>query len=86
MEVYRIQSLKKESLWYSFDGKFEDKIKSITGQSIPMPWEDFRQSNDKIKLLSSVKDIQMFPHWFSEEQINKLLIRGIPCTNMMFQR
>ena len=47
MEIYRIQSLKKESLWYSFDGKFEDKIKSITGQSIPMPWEDFRQLNDK---------------------------------------
>ena len=76
MEIYRIQSLKKESLWYSFDGKFEDKIKSITGQSIPMPWEEFRQLDDKIKLLSSVKDIQMFPHWFSEEQINKLFNSG----------
>lgn len=76
MEIYRIQSLKKESLWYSFDGKFEDKIKSITGQSIPMPWEEFRQLDDKIKLLSSVKDIQMLPHWFSEEQINKLFNSG----------
>lgn len=76
MEIYRIQSLKKESLWYSFEGKFEDKIKSITGQSIPMPWENFRQLNDKIKLLSSVKDIQMFPHWFSKEQINKLFNSG----------
>ena len=26
MEIYRIESLKKESLWYSFDGKFEDKL------------------------------------------------------------
>lgn len=76
MEIYRIQSLKKESLWYSFDGKFEDKIKSITGQSVPMPWEGFRQLDDKIKLLSSVKDIQMFPHWFNEEQINKLFNSG----------
>ena len=76
IELYRIESLKKESLWYSFDGKFKDKIKSITGQSIPMPWEDFRQLNDKIKLLSSVKDIQMFPNWFSEEQINKLFNSG----------
>lgn len=60
MEIYRIQSIKKESLWYSFNGKFEDKLKSITGQSMPMPWEEFRQLDDKIKLLSSVKDIQMF--------------------------
>jgi len=41
-----------------------------------MPWEDFRQLNDKIKLLSSVKDIQMFPHWFSKEQIDKFFNSG----------
>lgn len=76
MKIFRIQSLKNESLWYSFDGKFEDKIKSITGQSIPMSWEEFRQSNDKVKFLSSVKDIQMFPHWFTKEQINKLFNSG----------
>lgn len=76
MEIYRIQSLKKESLWYSFEGKFEDKIKTITGQSIPMPWEEFRQIDDKVKLLSSVQHINMLPHWFNKEQINKLFNSG----------
>ena len=41
-----------------------------------MLFRSFRQLNDKIKLLSSVKDIQMFPHWFSKEQINKIFNSG----------
>lgn len=76
MKVFRIQSLKKESLWYSFDGKFKDKLKDITGQEVPMPWENFRQENNKIKLLSSVEDIKMFPNWFSKEQIEMLFNSG----------
>lgn len=54
MKLFRIQSIRKESLWYSFDGKFKDKLKDITGQEVPMPWEAFRQENNKLKLLSSV--------------------------------
>ena len=33
MKLYRIQSIKRESLWYSFDGKFKDKLKEITKES-----------------------------------------------------
>lgn len=76
MELYRIQSLKDESMWYSFDGKFTDKIKSITGQSIPMPFDEFRQQDKKMKLLSSVEDMMMFPNWFTKEQIEKLFNSG----------
>ena len=76
MKLYRIQSIKRESLWYSFDGKFKDRLKDITGEEIPMPWEEFRQIDNKLKLLSSVKDLNMFPNWFSEEQINKLFNSG----------
>ena len=76
MKLFRIQSLKKESLWYSFDGKFKDKLKDITGQEVPMPWEDFRQENNKLKLLSSVEDIKMLPNWFTKEQIEMLFNSG----------
>ena len=76
MKLYRIQSIRKESLWYSFDGKFKDKLKDITGQEVPMPWEDFRQAEKKVKLLSSVESLEMFPNWFSKDQINKLFNSG----------
>lgn len=76
MKLYRIQSIHKESLWYSFDGKFKDKLKDITGQEVPMPWEDFRQAEKKVKLLSSVENLEMFPNWFSKSQINKLFNSG----------
>lgn len=76
MKLYRIQSIRKESLWYSFDGKFKDKLKDITGQEVPMPWEDFRQAEKKVKLLSSVERLEMFPNWFSKDQINKLFNSG----------
>jgi|SRR5690625_923179 len=76
MKLYRIQSIKRESLWYSFDGKFEDKLKEITGEEIPMPWEEFRQIDNKLKLLSSVKDLKMLPNWFSEDHIRRLFNSG----------
>ncbi len=76
MKLYRIQSLNNESMWYSFDGKFTDKIKNITGQSIPMPFEEFRQKNKKVKLLSSVDDMMMFPNWFAKQQIERLFNSG----------
>src|SRR5690625_7966191 len=76
MKLYRIQSIKRESLWYSFDGKFEDKLKEITGEEIPMPWEEFRQIDNKLKLLSSVKDLKMLPKWFSEDHISRLFNSG----------
>lgn len=76
MKLYRIQSIQKESLWYSFDGKFTDKLKDITGQEVPMPWEDFRQAEEKVKLLSSVESLEMFPNWFSKKQIEKLFNSG----------
>lgn len=76
MKLYRIQSIHQESLWYSFDGKFTDRIRKITGQSIPMPWEEMRQADNSKKLLSSVEDIQMFPYWFSAEQIEKMFNAG----------
>src|SRR5699024_3410162 len=76
MKLYRIQSVKNESLWYSFDGKFKDRLKDITGEEIPMPWEEFRQIDNKLKLLSSVKDLNMFPNWFSEDHIKKLFNSG----------
>ena len=76
MKLYRIQSIKNESLWYSFDGKFKDKLKEITGEEIPMPWEEFRQIDNKLKLLSSVKDLKMFPNWFSEEHVRRLFNSG----------
>lgn len=76
MKLFRIQSIRKESLWYSFDGKFKDKLKDITGQEVPMPWEEFRQKDSEIKLLSSVEDIQMFPNWFTKDQVEKLFNSG----------
>lgn len=76
MKLFRIQSIRKESLWYSFDGKFKDKLKDITGQEVPMPWEEFRQQDNEIKLLSSVEDIQMFPNWFTKDQVEKLFNSG----------
>ena len=76
MKLFRIQSRFGESLWYDLDGKFTDKIKNITGQSIPMPWEDMRQSDPKMKLLSSVEDINMFPYWFNKDQIIKMFNSG----------
>lgn len=81
-KLYRIQSLKKESLWYSFDGKFKDRYKEVSGIEIPMPFENFRQQDSKVKLLSSVEDINMFPNWFSKEDINKLFNSGYSCMNM----
>lgn len=74
--LYRIQSLKRESLWYSFDGKFKDNLKEITGQSIPMPFDESRESNDSEKLLSAVEDINNLPLWFSKDQIFKLFNSG----------
>ena len=74
--LFRIQSLKRESLWYSFDGKFEDRLIDITGQTLPMPFEEFRQLDKNSKLLSSVEDIKMFPNWFTPEQIEKLFNSG----------
>src|SRR5690606_9083287 len=74
--LYRIQSIRGESLWYSFDGKFEDRLFKITEQSIPMPFDYDRQSDKSLKLLSAVEDIQMFPNWFSKEQIEKLFNSG----------
>lgn len=76
MKLYRIQSIKNESLWYSFDGKFKDKLNEITGDEIPMPFEEFRQADEKVKLLSSVADIHAFPNWFTNEQIMKLFNSG----------
>ena len=76
MKLYRIQSIRKESLWYSFDGKFNVKLMDISGQEVPMPWEDFRQAEKKVKLLSSVENLEMFPNWFSKDQINKLFNSG----------
>lgn len=74
--LYRIQSIRRESLWYSFDGEFKDRLSKITGQSIPMPFEEARQSDNSLKLLSAVEDIQMFPNWFSKDQIEKLFNSG----------
>lgn len=74
--LYRIQSIRRESLWYSFDGEFKDRLSKITGQSIPMPFEEARQSDISLKLLSAVEDIQMFPNWFSKDQIEKLFNSG----------
>ena len=51
MKLFRIQSIRKESLWYSFDGKFKDKLKEITGQEVPMPWEDYRQQDEKLLII-----------------------------------
>ena len=76
MKLYRIQSLSRKSLWYTFDGKFKDNLVSITGQTIPMPWEEMRQADPKVKLLSSVLDINMFPFWFTKRQINMLFNSG----------
>ena len=74
--LYRIQSIKRESLWYSFDGEFKDRLSKITGQSIPMPFQIERQSNKNQKLLSAVENIEMFPNWFSKDQIEKLFNSG----------
>lgn len=74
--LYRIQSIKQESLWYSIDGKFEDKLKKITGQEIPMPFEKWRQLDQKVKLLSSVKNMEDFKNWFTKDQIYKMFNSG----------
>lgn len=74
--LYRIQSIKQESLWYSIDGKFEDKLKKITGQEIPMPFEEWRQLDQKVKLLSSVKNMEDFKNWFTKDQIYKMFNSG----------
>lgn len=80
MKLFRIQSIRKESLWYSFDGKFKDKLKEITGQEVPMPFDKKRKSlrikDPKVKFLSAVEDIKMFPNWFSKEQIEMLFNSG----------
>lgn len=74
--IFRIQSIRNESLWYSFDGKFTDRIKKITGQSIPMPFDKKRETVGKVKLLSAVADINNLPLWFSSQQIEKLFNNG----------
>lgn len=74
--IYRIQSIKRESLWYSIDGKFEDRLKKITGQEIPMPFEKWRQLDKKVKLLSSVKNMEDFKNWFTKDQIYKMFNSG----------
>lgn len=80
MKLYRIQSIRKESLWYSFDGEFKDRLKDVTGQEIPMPFDKNRKSlrikDPKVKFLSSVESLDMFPNWFSKDQINKLFNSG----------
>src|SRR5690606_23247740 len=74
--VYRIQSIRNESLWYTFNGEFTDRIKKITGQSIPMPYDKARETTGEIKLLSAVADIHNLPLWFSKDQIDKLFNSG----------
>lgn len=74
MELYRIQSIKRESLWYSFDGEFKDRMKQITGKDIPMPFEEWRQ--EKGKLLSSCAQIEHLKDWFDNELLYKLFNSG----------
>ena len=76
MELYRIQSRFNESMWYSFKGKYTNRFEELTGQFVPMPFEEFRQLEKSIKLLSSVEDIEMFPNWFSKKQIDLLFNSG----------
>lgn len=80
MKLFRIQSIRKESLWYSFDGKFKDKLKEITGQEVPMPFDKKRKllriKDPNVKFLSAVEDIKMFPNWFTKEQIEMLFNSG----------
>ncbi len=74
--LYRIQDENAESMWYNIDGKFVDKIREITGQEIPMSFDYSRIKDKNTKLISSVEDVNMFPNWFSKEQIIALCNNG----------
>lgn len=72
--IYRIQTIDNDGMWYSIDGTFTDRLKEITGQSMPMERCYFRENY--ANLLSGVKDLDSLYLWFSKEQITKLLNSG----------